>query len=77
MKAKTKTSIQEGLFGAIALTLIVGSIALSDQKSPIIQEEFEECANKIARQAYIEDDVGNTFDAGFDAGVFAANWCQL
>lgn len=34
------------------------------------------CVNQVAREAYVEDDVGDTFDAGFDAGLLAGELCK-
>ena len=50
--------------------------ATLDKRSEPTPETYKECVNRIAYDAFVDADVGNTFDAGFDAGLVAEKECS-
>jgi len=68
-----KDALVGAAFAVAIIALMLGIFAGSKHAS---QSDTKACINKVAWEAYVEDDVGDSFDAGFDAGLLAGELCK-
>lgn len=77
MKKKTSDTIVAIAMCAGCVVLALGTMSNGAAKSKIHKTVWEECVGDIAYDAYVNADVGDTFDAGFDVGLLAAKVCGV
>lgn len=59
-----------------AISYVIATSPVHEKQIETITETYGDCVNKIAYDAYVNADVGDTFDAGFDVGLIAAKECS-
>lgn len=73
MKITTKDNlIATAMIGAVC-AMMLGVFAKAQSESQ--EQSWEACVNEVAMEAYVDLDVGNTFDSGFDVGLHTAEQC--
>ena len=79
MNVRTQDNLVAAMMVSGGVALAVGIMITSAGYAGRIpaSNTWTECVNKVAYQAYVEDDVDNDFDSGFDAGLYAAKVCGV
>ena len=79
MKIRTQDNLIAAGMVSVGVALTVGIMITSAGMASRMTgpNTWTECVNKVAYQAYVEDDMDNDFDSGFDAGLYAAKVCGV
>jgi len=64
------------MVGAEVGILMLAVLTILAISHPSEEAHFKECINTEVRRAYVDDDIGNDFDAGVDAGLAAYKTCK-
>ena len=77
MKRQTQDNMTASLMIAAGIVLTLGAMLQGASGAKAQESEWEACIQKVSWEAYVEDDMEDTFDSGFVVGLLAAKICGV